>query len=184
MNKLFIISGPAGVGKGTLIRELLAKETDLQLSVSHTTREKRKGEVNGKDYHFVSKQTFEKLLTQDFFIESAIVHGNYYGTAKKEIITKMTTGNVLMEIDVTGAKNIKEKFSEAVLIFIQPPSWEELKKRLTNRGTENTQTIDTRLNTAKNELKNNNFFDYFIVNDRIDCTLEKIRKIISGGYDG
>jgi len=181
--KLFVISGPAGVGKGTLIKKLLDQDTSLQLSISHTTRNKRTGEIDGRDYHFLEKNTFENLIGEDFFIETALVHGNYYGTAKKEITEKLRNGNVLLEIDVAGAKNIKASYANALLIFIKPPSWEELEKRLIARGTEDVENIKIRLQTAKKELEENDFFDYFVVNDRIDSALEEIKKIISGGYD-
>lgn len=155
----------------------------MQLSISHTTRNKRTGEIEGRDYHFLEKKIFEDLISEDFFIETAVVHGNYYGTAKQEIEEKLEKGNILLEIDVAGAKNIKRKFKDAVLIFIRPPSWDELEKRLIARGTETTENIKIRLNTAKNELESNDFFDYFVVNDRIDSALEEIKKIIAGGYD-
>jgi len=181
--KLFVISGPAGVGKGTLIKKLMNDDSSLQLSISHTTRNKRTGEVDGRDYHFLEKSTFENLMEDGFFIETAVVHGNYYGTAKKEIDEKLHHSNVLLEIDVAGAENIKTKFEHSVLIFIKPPSLEELEKRMITRGTESEESIRTRLETARHELGNNDFFDYLIVNDRIDDSLNQIKKIISGGYD-
>ena len=177
--KLVVISGPAGVGKGTLIKELLKKDASFHLSVSHTTRKMRAGETDGVDYHFLERPDFEKLISQNFFVESALVHGNYYGTSHQEIADKLHSHNILFEIDVAGAKNIKKILPQALLIFIQPPSWEDLEKRLTTRGSETAETINIRLATAREELDNTSFFDYCVVNDRIDDAVEELLRVIN-----
>ncbi len=177
--KLVVISGPAGVGKGTLIKEILKKDDSFHLSVSYTTRPMRDGEINGRDYYFIDKSQFEAYISQNFFVESELVHGNYYGTSRQEVEDKLHSNNIIFEIDVAGARNVKKMLPQALLIFIQPPSWEDLEKRLIGRGSETPETIHTRLQTAQKELEQIDFFDYCVVNDRIDDTVEELWQLIN-----
>jgi len=180
--KVVVISGPAGVGKGTLIKEIMKKDSSFRLSISHTSREMRDYEVDGNDYYFISREQFENLGKNHHFIETANVHGNLYGTARDEIDRLLSEQhNVLMEIDVQGAKRIRELYPESLLIFINPPSWEILQSRLTGRGTESAETLEIRLETAMKELENNDFFDYYIENDDLEKTTNELISLISGG---
>ncbi|MFA5928027.1 MAG: guanylate kinase [Candidatus Margulisiibacteriota bacterium] len=166
---LIVISGPSGVGKGTVIKELLTQLPELQLAISYTTRSPRPGDRPGKDYYFVSPEEFAKID----FLESAEVHGFKYGTPNKEY-----QGDVLFEVDIQGANAIKAKRPEALTIFILPPSDEELAKRLVKRKTEKPAEIKIRLETARQELKRQWESDYQVVNDKIDHTVNKISEII------
>jgi len=180
--KIVVISGPAGVGKGTLIKEILQSDQSYRLSISHTTRPRRQNELSGREYYFVSLPEFKQMQQEKTFLETAMVHGNYYGTSRKEIERLMAQQqNVLLEIDVQGAQAIRQYFPEALLFFIEPPSWEELEKRLRGRGTENPETLHTRLETARKELQNNDFFNYHVINDNLQETVKKILDLIRGG---
>jgi len=167
--KLFIISSPSGGGKGTLIKELLKSSSKVGYSVSYTTREKRVGEEHGKDYFFVGVDEFKELIDRDKFIEFAEVHGNFYGTSKSQVEKETSLGNdIILEIDVQGAKIVQEKFKEAIGVFILPPSYDVLKTRLTERNTESPEALRIRLSNAKQEVKACEAFDYIVVNDEVE----------------
>ena len=176
---LFIISSPSGGGKGTLIREVLRTVPNIGYSVSFTTREARDGEKNGKHYFFVSKEEFENRIRQGEFLEFAEVHGNYYGTSKLEVERETAIGrDIILEIDVQGAELVKKQMSEAVGIFILPPSYEVLKTRLTLRNTESDETLALRLKNAASEVERYTEFDYIIVNDEIEKAILKLHSVI------
>ncbi|MFW5998375.1 MAG: guanylate kinase [Bacillota bacterium] len=184
--KLFVISGPSGVGKGTVLGVLMQDNNlDLQYSISATTRNPRPGEVDGQDYYFLSEAKFKKMKKNNEFIETAKVHNNYYGTPKKNIEKNILKGkNLILEIDIQGAKQIRARFPEAVLIFLEPPSFSELKNRLNKRGTEDNKIKKIRLNNAKNEMKAKIIFDYTVVNDNIKKSADKLKKIIKKEIKG
>ena len=176
---LFVVSAPSGTGKTTLCSMLMKSVCGIQYSISYTTRKPRKGEINGKDYFFVSEEEFRKMIERGEFLEWAEVHGHLYGTSRSQIEKAIHEGkDVLLDIDTQGAINIKNQIKDAVLIFILPPSWEELEKRLKLRGTENQEEIKKRLKTAREEVKKINFYDYVIVNDEIQKAFEQLKSII------
>ncbi len=178
MKKLFVISGSSGVGKGTVIKEFLKKHPEFKLSVSCTTRGMRAGEVHGENYFFLSKEEFQKCIENEEFLEWAEFSGNHYGTKKSFVEEYLKRGdNLILEIDTKGALNVKKLMPEAVLIFIAPPSIEELEARLRGRHTETEDAIQKRLASIKLEIENSKKFDYTIVNDTVEnavCELEKI----------
>ena len=177
--KLLVISGSSGVGKGTVIKSLLEKCPDLNLSISCTTRNKREGEVHGVNYFYLTQEEFDNAVAQDEFLEWAKFSGKCYGTKKSYIEECLANQkNVLLEIDTQGALQIKEKMPEALLIFIAPPSFEELEARLRGRHTETEEAIQKRLTCVKSELENSKQYDYVIVNDKVENAVEKILKII------
>lgn len=177
--KLFVISGCSGVGKGTVINKFMERNKDFILSVSCTTRNPRPGEVDGVNYFFLTKEEFEKNIKEDKFLEHAQFAGNYYGTKKKYIKQKFEEGyNIILEIETNGALQVKEKMPEAVLIFIAPPSLEELEHRLRGRHTEDEETIQKRLAQVKIELERSQKYDYTVINDNIDRAVEEIEKIV------
>jgi guanylate kinase len=176
---LFIISSPSGGGKGTLIREVLRTVPQIGYSVSFTTRKIREGEENGKHYNFVSRQEFENLIKQGEFLEFAEVHGNYYGTSKTQVENETSIGrDIILEIDVQGADSIREKISEAVGIFILPPSFQVLRERLIARQTESDEDLKLRLNNAQDEVKEYSKFDYVIVNDEVTKATLDLQSVI------
>ena len=177
--KVIVISAPSGTGKSTVCRLLLKKIKNLKYSVSVTTRQKRKFEKDGKDYFFVTKYEFKKMVKNNYFIEWQKVHNNYYGTPKEFIEKNLNKGyNVLLDIDVKGGKTLKKIYPDGIFIFLVPPSWEELKRRLKSRGTEDEKELELRLKNAKKELKFKKYYDFVIVNDKIEETLKKIVEII------
>ena len=176
--KFIVVSGPSGVGKGTIC-DVLIKELDAWYSVSMTTREMREGEEEGKNYYFVTKEEFERKIKEDNFIEYNIYNNNYYGTPKDKILEKIDAGiDVFLEIDVNGARNIKKQFPNSLLIYIAPPSIEELRKRLENRGTETEEKIQNRLKIAEEELKQTDMYDYVVINDDLEKAIDEVRQII------
>ena len=176
--KFIVISGPSGVGKGTICNKLM-NEVNAWYSVSTTTREAREGEVDGVNYYFVSKEEFEEKIKNNEFLEYNIYNGNYYGTSKEKVLEKLNDGiNVFSEIDVNGGKNIKEIFSDAVLIYIAPPSMEELRNRLIGRGTDSEEVINNRLEIAKEEMKEAKYYDYIVVNDDLEKATNEVKDII------
>lgn len=175
---LFVITGPSGSGKSTLVRRVLAELNDVEFSVSHTTRKKREPEVEGKDYYFVSKEEFEMMVKRDRFVEWAVVHGSYYGTSKREIAKKESEIDLLLDIDVQGARQIKQKIKKAVFIFVLPPAFQELKKRLEKRGQEDAAAIRKRLEVARKEIKQYAKFDCVIINDDLDTAVLNLKSII------
>lgn len=177
--KLYVISGSSGVGKGTVIKGFLEKNPEFILSVSCTTRKPREGEIDGKHYFFLTKDEFQKCIDEDKFLEHAEFAGNYYGTKKKYIEECLNDGkNIILEIDTQGALQVKKRMPEAVLIFICPPSFEELEKRLRGRHTEDEETIQRRLGQAKAELERAEHFDYKIVNDSIENAIHSIEEVV------
>ena len=166
---LLIVSSPSGAGKTTLCHKLLAEFADIRFSVSHTTREPRKGEVDGKDYHFVDAAEFDRMLEGDKFIEWAHVHGNRYGTAHDEIGAAAAEGkDLVFDVDYQGAQQIKSQYPDAVAIFVLPPSIEELKRRLWSRGTDPEEALQRRFEAALDEIAQHGLFDYLVVNDDVE----------------
>ncbi len=171
---IVVISGFSGTGKGTLMKELIKRYDDYELSVSATTRNPREGEVDGREYHFISDEAFEKMIEEDRLIEHAGYCKHYYGTPKKFVEDKINEGkDVILEIEIQGALQIKKKFPNALLLFVMPPSADELKKRLVGRGTETVEVINERLHRAKEESEGIENYDYILVNDNLDtCVVE------------
>jgi guanylate kinase len=176
---LFIISAPSGTGKTSLVRALLQSDLNLSLSISHTTRPPRSGEVNGRDYHFVDEETFRKMLLNGEFVESAEVYGNLYGTSQKWIDSAIASGqDILLEIDCQGAKQIQKILPESIGIFILPPSADALATRLKIRAQDNPGIIQKRLAAAREEVSHINEFDYVIINDRLEDALNDLICIV------
>ena len=179
LKKLIIITGPSGVGKGTVVKELLDRNKDIWLSISATTRNPRVGEKDGLNYYFISEERFKDMIDKKEFLEWAQFAGNYYGTPLSTVNEKIEKGFiVLLEIEVEGAKQIKEKFPEALSIFLLPPSKAELEKRIRNRGTEKEEAIDRRLSRADYEIASSDEFDFVLTNHDIDETVKGVFKII------
>ena len=177
---LFVISGSSGVGKGTLISLLLKKNPNIMLSISHTTRLPRVGEIDGINYFFRTKEDFKKSIEENAFLEWAQYSDNFYGTKKKFVEKKLNEGfDLILEIDTQGALKVKEKMPEAILIFILPPSLKDLENRLRGRQTESEEVIQKRLNFVENEMKNSKFYDFQIINDDLSIALEKLEGIIN-----
>ena len=177
--KTFIISGPSGVGKSTVLRELFKDRDDLYFSISATTRAPREGEENGVHYHFIDVERFQKLIHEDAFLEYAEYVGNFYGTPKKFVDEAMDAGkDVILDIELQGAIQVTSKRPEVIRIFIAPPSWSELEKRLTGRGTDSPEKIRERLVRAKVELQNANTYDYFVINDTVEQAVREINAIM------
>ena len=179
--KLFVISGPSGVGKGTLVNLLKIKHPEIVLSVSATTRKPRPGEINAQHYFFVKTETFLDRIEKGKFLEWAEFAGNYYGTDTAFVEENLNQGkNVILEIDVKGALQVKEKMDSAILIFIEPPSMEELKSRLFKRKTESEEEIQKRLAIVKSELDQKNKFDYIIINKYLSPAYSELENVIYG----
>lgn len=177
--KLIVLTGPSGVGKGTLVRSLLVRHPELYLSVSATTRSPREGETEGKDYYFLNKSAFETMIEQNQLLEWAEYAGNYYGTPRTKVEEKIDQGLiVLLEIEVVGANSIKDSFPDALRIFILPPSLEELEHRLRSRKTDTEEAILRRLERAKEELKVSEEFDQRLVNDDLEIALQELEGAI------
>ena len=178
MAGLFVISGSSGVGKGTVIKEFLKKHPDFKLSVSCTTRGMRLGEVHGENYFFLTQEEFKNCIQNDEFLEWAEFSGNHYGTKKSLVEECLKKGeNLILEIDTKGALNVKKIMPEAVLIFIAPPSIEELEHRLRGRHTEDEETIQKRLNLVKTELERSKQYDYVVVNDDLERAIAEVESI-------
>lgn len=177
---LIVISGPSGVGKGTVRKALFERPGhNLEYSVSMTTRAPRNGETEGKEYYFVTKEQFEEAIKEGNMLEYAKFVNNYYGTPKDKVIKQLNSGKeVVLEIEVQGALQVKAKMPGAVFIFIAPPSWEALENRLTSRGTEPKEIIEERLLKARNELMVASSYDYIVINDEIENAVDKIIAII------
>ena len=177
---LIVLSGPSGTGKGTVCKALLKKRTDILLSVSCTTRAPRPGEIDGKSYFFKTRDEFEKLITQNEFLEYADVFSNYYGTPKSFVDAAIEQGrDVLLEIDVQGALKVKKAYPHGVYLFLVPPTMEELEKRIRSRGTESAEQIEARLGKADAEMKLMNEYDYRIVNDQVEDVVCRIEAIMT-----
>jgi guanylate kinase len=177
--KVFVITGPSGVGKGTLIRELLKRLPDLELSISATTREPRAGEVDGRDYHFLSREEFEERMRREDFLEYATYSGNSYGTLRTEVERRLTAGHsVLLEIEVQGARQVRAAMRESIQVFIAPPDPAVLRQRLDARGTDAPEAIDARLEVAEQELAAQNEFAHSIVNDDLERAATELEGIV------
>lgn len=178
--RVFIISGPSGSGKDTVMKKVFERKPDLKFSISSITRGMRPGEVEGEKYNFVSRERFEQMIQNDELLEHNIFVGNYYGTPKAPVIDCIESGNdILIEVDVNGAEQIRAKLPEAVSIFIMPPSLEVLKSRLTGRGTDSADVIEKRLAESLREIASAKEFDYIVVNDDLDTAAENFVRIIS-----
>ena len=176
---LIVVSGFSGAGKGTLMKELLKRYDNYALSVSMTTRAPREGEVDGESYFFVDKETFERTIAEDGLIEYASYCGNYYGTPREYVEKCLQDGrDVILEIEIQGAAKVREKMPEAVSLFLVPPSFEELSRRLHSRGTDSEETIQQRLATARREVKEIVNYDYIVVNDTVDQAVGEILAIL------
>ncbi|MCR4875743.1 MAG: guanylate kinase [Clostridiales bacterium] len=176
---LLVISGPSGAGKGTLVERLLSRDPSFCFSVSVTTREKRRTEIEDVHYHFISEAEYDKLLEEDAFLEHACVHAHRYGTLKSEVYSRMEQGqNVLLDIDPQGAREVMTKEPDCVSVFILPPSYNELKVRLHSRNTENAGEIQRRLNNARGEIAQMNRYRYLIVNDDLDLAYDQLSAIV------
>jgi len=175
---LFVISGPSGVGKGTLRKELFKRIKGLTYSVSCTTRQPRAGEQDGVDYKFINLETFMSYVEENKFLEWAKVHGNYYGTLESDVRKLLDEGHdVVLEIDVQGALQVKNKMPEAILIFIMPPSEEELVRRLDRRGTESDRELEERIRNAKREILESKRYDFIVVNDDLESAVKELEQI-------
>lgn len=181
---LFVLSGPSGVGKGTVRKAIMQKKnTNLQYSISVTTRKPREDEVDGVDYFFVSREKFQNMIANDELIEWAEYVGNYYGTPINYVNETLAKGkDVLLEIEVQGALQVKQRFPEAVFIFLVPPSLSELHNRIKGRGTETNASIQSRMTVAKDEMELMNHYDYVVKNDQIEKACERIRAIITAEH--
>ncbi len=179
MAKLFVISGSSGVGKGTVINKFLSLHSDFKLSISCTTRKKRDGEQEGINYYYLSNEDFQKSVKNNEFLEWAEFSGNYYGTKKDFVEKYLANGeNLILEIDTKGALNVKKIMPESILIFIAPPSVEELEARLRGRHTETEDAIQKRLASIKLEIENSKQFDYKVINDTVENAVKKLEEIM------
>ena len=176
---LLVISGPSGAGKGTLVAKLLDRDPSFAFSVSVTTRERRENEIEDVHYHFISEEEYDKLLSEDAFLEHASVHGHRYGTLKKEVYDRIERGqNVLLDIDPQGAQAVMEKEKDCVSVFILPPSYNDLKVRLHTRNTECEDEIARRLKNARGEIRQMNRYRYLVVNDNLELAFEQLISIV------
>ncbi len=177
--KLFVISGPSGAGKGTLVARVRERHPHLGLTVSATTREPREGEIDGTSYYFLSDEEFSRRVSEGEFVEWAHVHGHSYGTLVSEVTSKLDAGSsLILEIDVQGAFQVKERFPDAVLIFIKPPSLSVLQQRLVGRGTETAESVATRMANAEREMVLADRYDEVIVNDDLDSATDELLRVI------
>jgi len=177
---LLVISAPSGAGKTTIVREVLQRFPSFEFSVSATTREMRPGEINGRDYFFLSKSDFENKIAGGELVEYEEIYSNYYGTLKGEIERAISAGeNIVFDVDVKGGLSIKKKFPQAVTIFIKPPSFEILKERLEMRGSETKEQIERRLKRVPMELEKGEFYDYIIINDDLERAVSEVSEIIN-----
>jgi guanylate kinase len=177
---LIVISGPSGSGKGTICKKLIEEMQNIKVSVSATTRIPRAGEVDGRNYFFLDEDNFLNKIKKDEFIEYACVYGNYYGTLKNEVLKELENGkDIILEIDIQGALNVKKDYPDGVFIFILPPSIEELKNRIEARGTDSKEVILKRMECVYEELNYAFQYDYVVLNDEVEIAVNKIKNIIS-----
>ena len=179
MANLFIIAAPSGCGKTSLVKALLGSSSKLSVSVSHTTRKPRKGEINGENYHFVSKKRFGEMISNNDFVEHAEVFGNMYGTARSNIKKKLEANiDIILEIDWQGARQVRENMPNSISIFILPPSKNVLLQRLTDRGQDDEETISKRMKNSESEMSHYDEFEYLVINDQFDSALNDLKAII------
>ena len=177
--QLFVISAPSGTGKSTVAMAVRQRVPGLGYSISHTTRKPRGNERNGIDYHFVDDQTFTKMIDEGDLVEWAKVYDNFYGTSSSNLQDQTASGlDVLMDVDIQGGRNIKKRFPDSVLIFLLPPSLEELERRLRKRGTDDEPVIESRMESAVDDIKNCVWYDYIIVNDKLEPAIDEAQSII------
>ena len=183
LHKLFVISSPSGGGKTSLINKLFedSRSMNFKKSISDTTRQKREGDINGKDYYFLSEKEFKDKIEKEEYVEYATVFGNFYGTSKEEIKTKYNNSNLVLELDWQGAYAVKELFDDARLIFLVPPSLEDLKQRLVTRNLDSPESIENRLSEAKKEISKSEIYDFLILNDDFDKAFEDLSQILFEG---
>lgn len=176
---LAVVSGFSGAGKGSLMKELLKRHDSYALSISATTRQPREGEVDGREYFFISREKFEQMIAENAFIEYAQYVNNYYGTPRQYVEDRLNAGqDVILEIEVQGAMLVKKQYPEAVTVFVTPPSAQELKNRLVGRGTETPEVIEGRMKRAAEEAKLMSFYDYLLVNDDLEESTEQLHELI------
>lgn len=176
---LMVVSGPSGAGKGTICSKFLEQNPEVEISISATTRNPRAGEVDGESYHFISQEKFGKLIVEDGLLEYVHVFGNYYGTPKEFVFDNMDKGrNVILEIEIEGAKKVKEKYPDAILVFILPPTLRELQTRIIKRGTEDESQINLRLARALEEIRTMEEYSYFIINEDVDSAVRELEGIL------
>jgi guanylate kinase len=184
VSRVFVITGPSGVGKGTLIKALCERLPEVELSVSATTREPRRGEEDGREYHFLSREEFDRRIAERDFLEWAEYSGNRYGTLRSEVEARTERGApVVLEIEVQGARQVRETMPEAVRIFIEPPDPEELRVRLQGRATDDAETIERRLEVARQELRARDEFSHRVVNDDVDRASNELAGIVRSALD-
>ncbi len=177
---LIVISGPSGAGKGTVCKELITNYDNLAVSISATTRDPRKGEIEGINYFFINKENFLDMIGNDQFLEYAKVYDNYYGTPAKPVLDMMDDGiDVILEIDIQGASQVRINYPEGIYIFVVPPSINELKKRITARATESEEQMEKRLNCAYEEIRNATKYSYIVINDKVKVAAKQIASIIT-----
>lgn len=183
MGKLFVISGASGVGKSTVLKQVMDARKDLSFSVSATTRAPRPGEVDGQSYYFITKAHFEEMIRENAFLEYNAHMDNYYGTPEAQLEEKLNKGNVILDIEPNGAFNVRKRRSDAVLIFIAPPSLEELERRLRSRGDTSEEQIRLRLARVQWEVEQSRQYDYTVINDQVQACADKILTIIAKHSD-
>ena len=183
LHKLFVISSPSGGGKTSLINKLFedSRSMNFKKSISDTTRQKREGDINGRDYYFLSEKEFKDKIEKEEYVEYASVFGNFYGTSKEEIKTKYNNSNLILELDWQGAYAVKELFDDAKLIFLVPPSLDDLKQRLIKRNLDSFEAIENRLSEAKKEISKSEIYDFLVLNDDFDKAFEDLSQILFEG---
>ena len=183
LHKLFVISSPSGGGKTSLINKLFedSRSANFEKSISDTSRQKRQGDLEGKDYYFLSEKDFKDKIKKEEYVEYATVFGNFYGTSKEEIKTKYNNSNLILELDWQGAYTVKELFDDAKLIFLVPPSLDDLKQRLIKRNLDSSEAIEKRLSEAKKEISKSEMYDYLVLNDDFDKAFEDLSQILFEG---
>ena len=183
LHKLFVISSPSGGGKTSLINKLFedSRSANFEKSISDTSRQKREGDLEGKDYYFLTEKDFKDKIKKEEYVEYATVFGNFYGTSKEEIKKKYNNSNLILELDWQGAYAVKELFDNAKLIFLVPPSLDDLKQRLIKRNLDSSQEIENRLSEAKKEISKSEMYDYLVLNDDFDKAFEDLSQILFEG---